>query len=85
MRTTMTLDTDVAQQIHQRMREQGTSFKQTVNDLLRRGLRSGEGPESYTTPVFDLGVRSDVDLDKALALSSAMEDAETRRELEQAK
>ncbi len=80
----MTLDEDVAQQIRQRMREQGTSFKATVNDLLRRGLRSTDAPEPYATPTFAMGARADVDLDKALALAGALEDEESVRKLERA-
>lgn len=81
----MTLDADVMQQIRQRMRERGTSFKETVNDLLRRGLQSTEGPEPYATPTFEMGARTDVDLDKALSLAAAMEDEEVVRKLERAK
>jgi len=87
MRTTLTLGDDVAQQVHRRMRERRTTFKETVNDLIRRGLVSSEGPEPYTTPTFAMGVRPDLDLDKALALAlaGAMEDEEARRKLERAK
>lgn len=81
----MTLDADVMQQIRQRMRERGTSFKETVNDLLRRGLQSTEGPEPYVTPTFEMGARADLDLDKALSLAAAMEDEEVVRKLERAK
>jgi hypothetical protein len=78
----VTLDEDVAQQIRQRMRERGTGFKETLNELLRRGLQSREPAEPYRTPTFDLGVRPDVDLDKALRLAAALDDEETLRELE---
>lgn len=81
----MTLDADVAQQIRQRMRERGTSFKQTVNDLLRRGLQSTEDPQPYETPTFEMGARADIDLDKALALVAGMEDEEVTGKLERAK
>lgn len=82
MRTTVTLDEDVAQEVSRRMRERGTTFKATINDLLRRGLRSREPVEPYEPPTFDLGVRPDVDLDKALALAAALEDEEALRKLE---
>lgn len=38
MRTTLTLDDDVAAQLEQEMRASGKSFKQAVNDALREGL-----------------------------------------------
>lgn len=38
MRTTLTLDDDVAAKLNAEMRRSGKSFKQTVNDTLRRAL-----------------------------------------------
>lgn len=40
MRTTLTLDDDVAAMLRRLQKEQGTSFKQLVNDALRRGAES---------------------------------------------
>jgi hypothetical protein len=82
VRTTVTLDEDVEQQIRQRMRERGAGFKETLNDLLRRGLRSADAIEPYVTPTFALRAVPDVDLRKALSLAAALEDEETARELE---
>jgi hypothetical protein len=42
MRTTLTLDADVAAAIERRRRELDHTLKQEVNDLLRAGLRSAE-------------------------------------------
>jgi hypothetical protein len=44
MRTTLTLDDDLAKQLRERSRRSGETFKEVVNDTLRRGLRSGEKP-----------------------------------------
>jgi hypothetical protein len=58
MRTTLTLDPDVAVEIERRRREHGTSLKQEVNQLLRVGLRAVDEPkpaEPYRLPTFDLG------------------------------
>lgn len=82
MRTTVTLDEDVAQEIRRLMRERGQGFKAVLNELLRRGLRATEAPEPYETPTFPMGVRPGVDLDKALSLAAALEDAEHVRDLE---
>lgn len=38
MRTTLTLEPDVAIELERRRRERGTSLKQEVNDLIRAGL-----------------------------------------------
>jgi len=43
VRTTLTLDEDVAALIRQEVRRSGGSFKATVNDLLRKGLAKGKG------------------------------------------
>lgn len=82
MRTTVTLDEDVSQQIRQRMRERDAGFKEVLNDLLRRGLRSFDEGEAYAAPTFRLRARPEFDLRKALALADALEDEETLRELE---
>jgi hypothetical protein len=44
MRTTLTLDDDVAKQLREKTRRSGESFKTVVNETLRKGLRSGEKP-----------------------------------------
>lgn len=59
MRTTLTLDDDVAAEL-QRLSAQGDrSFKALVNDLLRAGLRELERPPrrrpAFHTHVADLG------------------------------
>jgi hypothetical protein len=42
MRTTITFDPDVAAKLKQSMRKHGRGFKETVNALIRRGLRDEE-------------------------------------------
>lgn len=78
----MTIDEDVAQQIKALMRERGTGFKETVNELLRRGLRSDTAPTPYVSPVFSSEVRPGVDLDRATALAAALEDDELVRKVD---
>jgi hypothetical protein len=57
MRTTVTLDDDVEIMLKEEMRKGGKSFKQVVNEFLRRGLRpsSPESRSSYRTPSVSLG------------------------------
>ncbi len=44
MKTTITLDTDVEQRLKEAMHRQGTSFHETLNDALRRGLELSQQP-----------------------------------------
>jgi len=61
MRTTLTLDDDVAAALVRRRAERGTGLRREVNDLLRAGLaaddRAGaaQGGEAYELPTFDPG------------------------------
>jgi hypothetical protein len=82
MRTTVTLDPDVAAKLKQAARESGASFKETLNSNLRRGLESaGATARPYRVPARPLRARPGIDLDKALALAGELEDAEIVRKL----
>lgn len=81
MRTTVTLDPDVAAKLKQAARERGVSFKEALNTSVRRGLRSADSPQAYRVPTRRLGVKPGVDLDRALLLASELEDTETLRKL----
>jgi hypothetical protein len=81
MRTTVTLDPDVVAALQRAARERGTSFKAVLNDAVRRGLSGERFPGRYRTPSRDMGLRAEFDIDKALALAAADEDAETLRKL----
>jgi hypothetical protein len=85
VRTTLTLDEDVAHEIRTLMRERSTGLKETVNEVLRRGLRATVVVEPYVTPLFTSGVQPGVDLDKALAIASRLEDDEVVRKFEMGK
>jgi len=53
MRTTLTLDPDVAAALRRRMEQTGAGMKQVVNELLRAALAAEprrELPASYSTP-----------------------------------
>ena len=45
MRTTLTIDDDVARLVQEEVRRSGDSLKGTVNNLLRRGLTAGRNPQ----------------------------------------
>jgi hypothetical protein len=60
MRTTLTIDDDLAAELERLRRSRNIRFKALVNDTLRRGLRQVESPKKksrrqpFTKPV-DLG------------------------------
>ncbi len=59
MRTTLTIDDDIAGLVEREMRQSCDSFKGTVNRLLRQGLMASSKPETEQTFVikaFPLGV-----------------------------
>jgi hypothetical protein len=59
MRTTLTIDDDVAARLEQERRKRRVSFKEIVNDVLRAGLdRFGQPsrrPAEFRTKGFTLG------------------------------
>ncbi len=60
MRTTLTLDDDVAAALARSREKRGTGLRQEVNDLLRAGLaamegRAGQAQDEYELPSFDPG------------------------------
>jgi len=81
MRTTITLDEDVAAQLRRLMRERDITFKSAVNSTLRSGLGATSEAKAYRLPTYAMGVRPGIDLDRALSLDAALEDEETVRQL----
>ena len=59
MRTTLSIDDDVAKLVEHEVRRSGDSFKGTVNRLLRLGLTASSRPEvekPFVVKPFPLGV-----------------------------
>lgn len=81
MRTTITLDPDVAALIKRTMAERGLSFKQAVNEAIKAGLTRGQGTTSFETPTFRMG-KPAVPLTHAVRLAAEMEDEELIRRLD---
>ena len=79
MRTTVSLDPDVAAMLEREARERGVPFKTVLNDAVRHGLRGRHAP-APSFPVFDMG-EPFVPLDRALTLAGDLEDAEAVRRL----
>lgn len=82
MRTTVTIDPDLAAKLRRIARERGISFKEALNTALRAGTGVPGAARPYRVPARRLGLRPGLDLDKALHLSTALEDEETIRKLE---
>jgi hypothetical protein len=82
MRTTVTLDPDVAAKLKQVARERGESFKAVLNAAVRAGLGAGgRSTRRYSMPARRMGVRPTIDLDHALRLAGQLQDEETVRKL----
>jgi plasmid stability protein len=89
MRTTLTIEDDLAHALKERAFRTGRSFKAVVNDALRAGLDAAQAPSNpkrYRLKPASLGgLRPGVDLDRALRLAETLEDREIGRKLEQRK
>lgn len=83
VRTTLTLDDDVAAALERRRAQRGTGLRQEVNDLLRAGLAAegrgdSEGLEDYVLPTHDPG---QVLLSDPSALKELLDEEDDRRAL----
>jgi hypothetical protein len=79
MRTTLTLDDDLAYVLRQRARLLDQSFKQVVNDTLRRGLSPGgaDAPRRpYRVRTFSSDYAPGVDPDRLNHIADELDDAE---------
>ena len=87
MRTTLTIDDSLDRKLKQIVRQSGKSYKQVVNETLKRGLASPEllrrecplEPSSLGEPL------AGYDLTSSLQLADQPEDHELRRKLKQRK
>ena len=86
MRTTLTLDDDLARSLKDVAHRQDEPFKAVVNRALRAGLAalsSPKAPRRYQIKPFAMGdVSAGIDLVKALELSDRLEDDALVRKLE---
>jgi plasmid stability protein len=86
MRTTLTIEDDLARALKRRAQETGRSFKSLVNEALRAGLEeiaSEPVCRPYRLESVAMGqVTTGLDMDKALLLAGRLEDEELARKLE---
>lgn len=85
MRTTLTLDDDLAKQLHELSRRSGESFKEVVNATLRKGLVGGN-KAAPRLPRFEVkpkacGFRAGVDVLRLNQLNDELELEDFQRKL----
>jgi hypothetical protein len=76
VRTTLTIDDDVARLIEDEVRRSGDSFKGTINRLLREGLMRANKPakeKPFVVTPLPLGLRPGLSYD---SISQLLEEAE---------
>lgn len=80
MRTTLTLDEDLAKRLKDLVRESDRSFKEVVNAVVRRGLSAGDPPDESPGPFHVVpkacGFKTGVD---PLKLNQIYDDLEIER------
>ncbi|MGH9607877.1 MAG: ribbon-helix-helix protein, CopG family [Terracidiphilus sp.] len=76
MRTTLTIDDDVAALLEQKVRRSGDSFKAIVNDLLRKGLMASgqkEKRKRFVVTPLPMGLPPGLSYDNIEELLEAVE------------
>ena len=80
----MRIDDDLLLELKESSQQESLSLTALVNRLLRRGLQASRDDQRptrrYRERVLSMG-RSTIDLDRALAVASALEDEELLRKL----
>jgi hypothetical protein len=82
MRTTLTLDADVADRLHSVVRRSGKSLKGVVNEALRSGLGLTEKPvkpSRFRVRAFVDGLQPGIDPEKMNQLADEIEAEEVAR------
>ncbi len=84
MRTTLTLDDDIAERVRQEIHRTGEAMKAIVNQALRLGL--GMAGKPISPPRFEVhphafGIRPGFDLDRMNQLVDELDAAEVARKL----
>jgi len=75
MRTTLTLDPDVAQTLKARMASQNATLKKVINEALRKGLsiEPQKPKKPFQVRSFSLGFRPGIDIQKLNQLADDLE------------
>lgn len=81
MRTTLTLDKDVAEQAKRVVSSSGKPFKQVVNEAMRLGLQQLQAPpkpKPYRYKPHNMGLRPGINLDNIGELLEQIEGPDAR-------
>ncbi len=83
MRTTLTLEPDVARRLRKKMADKKLTLKQAVNETLRAGLETtvNEKRHKFVVEPHACGFKAGVDLDKLNQLVDEMEAEAVARKL----
>jgi len=85
MRTTLTIEDDLARRLKEAVRQTGHRFKDVVNETLRRGLSTGSKPlpraKRFRVTPMACGFRPGVDPLKLNQLSDEIETAVAARKM----
>jgi hypothetical protein len=81
MRTTVTLDPDTEHLLQEKVRRSGKSFKQTLNDAIRRGIRPEKNVRVSASPLFEKPFPKELESLSFNRLADEWDDEETIREL----
>jgi hypothetical protein len=76
MRTTLTIDDDLAAILHRESKRKGMTFKQVVNASLRRGLadeQKGSAKPKVVVRPHHFGFKPGIDMDKLNQLADELE------------
>ncbi len=76
MRTTVTLEEDVAVRLREAARTRGISFKAVINEAIRAGLAEPPDARPFRVEARPLGLRAGIDLTKANTLAAQLENDE---------
>jgi len=85
MRTTLTLDDDVATRLESEMKRSGEGMKAVVNRALRLGLGMSDKPvkpEPFSVEPHGFGFRAGIDLDRLNQLVDELEAGEVAARLD---
>ncbi len=85
MRTTLTLEEDVARRVEEETRRRGKSLKRVINEALRTGLGMTGKPDKlprFRVEAHAFGFKPGVDLDKLNQLVDELESAEAAAKLD---
>ena len=84
MRTTLTLDDDLAERLKELARQGGRSFKEVTNEVIRRGLSAGEvqieGIAPFRVDASECGMKPGVDPHKLNQIYDELEAERLRTE-----